>query len=84
MATPLAKGQAAPALPTVALGPNRVTRLIAGGNPLYGFSHFNRLLDDFMRDYFSDERVVKFLTPEQLTKWDAEVAKAKTFLGIAA
>lgn len=27
------------------------------------------------------ERVVKFLTPEQLTKWDAEVAKAKAFLG---
>lgn len=27
------------------------------------------------------ERVVKFLTPEQLTKWDEEVTKAKTFLG---
>jgi len=27
------------------------------------------------------ERVVKFLTPEQLTKWDHEVGKAKTFLG---
>jgi hypothetical protein len=27
------------------------------------------------------ERVVKFLTPDQLAKWDAEVAKAKTFLG---
>jgi protein CpxP len=26
-------------------------------------------------------RVVKFLTPEQLTKWDSEVAKAKEFLG---
>jgi len=24
---------------------------------------------------------VNFLTPEQLTKWDAEVAKAKEFLG---
>jgi hypothetical protein len=24
-----------------------------------------------------------FLSPEQLTKWDAEVAKAKSFLGIA-
>jgi predicted nucleic acid-binding Zn-ribbon protein len=29
------------------------------------------------------ERVVKFFTPEQLVKWDAEVAKAKTFLGQA-
>jgi ribosomal protein L14E/L6E/L27E len=27
------------------------------------------------------EQVVKFLTPQQLTKWDAEVAKAKEFLG---
>ena len=25
--------------------------------------------------------VVKFLTPEQLEKWDAEVAKARVFLG---
>ena len=27
------------------------------------------------------ERLVNFLTPEQLTKWDAEIAKAKEFLG---
>jgi hypothetical protein len=27
------------------------------------------------------ERVVAFFTPEQLAKWDAGVAKAKTFLG---
>ncbi len=27
------------------------------------------------------QRVVNFLTPEQLKKWDAEVAKAKEFLG---
>jgi hypothetical protein len=27
------------------------------------------------------QRVVNFLSPEQLTKWDAEVAKAKEFLG---
>jgi protein CpxP len=27
------------------------------------------------------QRVVKFLTPEQLGKWDSEVAKAKEFLG---
>ena len=26
----------------------------------------------------------RFLTPEQLKKWDAEVAKAKEFLGFAA
>jgi protein CpxP len=27
------------------------------------------------------QRVVNFLTPDQLTKWDAEIAKAKEFLG---
>jgi hypothetical protein len=27
------------------------------------------------------EQVVKFLTPQQLAKWDAEVARAKEFLG---
>jgi predicted HTH transcriptional regulator len=27
------------------------------------------------------QRVVNFLTPDQLKKWDAEVAKAKEFLG---
>jgi hypothetical protein len=27
------------------------------------------------------EHIVKFLTPEQLRKWDAEIAKARTFLG---
>ena len=27
------------------------------------------------------EQLVKFLTPEQLAKWDAEVAKAKEFFG---
>jgi periplasmic protein CpxP/Spy len=27
------------------------------------------------------ERLVSFLTPEQLKKWDQEVTKAKTFLG---
>ena len=27
------------------------------------------------------QRVVSFLSPEQLSKWDSEVAKAKEFLG---
>jgi hypothetical protein len=29
------------------------------------------------------EQVTKILTPQQLTKWDAEMARAKTFLGRA-
>ena len=27
------------------------------------------------------ERIVNFLTPDQLKKWDAEMSKARTFLG---
>lgn len=27
------------------------------------------------------ERIVAFLTPDQLKKWDAEMSKARTFLG---
>ena len=27
------------------------------------------------------QRVVKFLTPEQLSKWDSEIVKGKEFLG---
>ena len=29
------------------------------------------------------EQVAKILTPQQLTKWDAEMSKARTFLGHA-
>jgi hypothetical protein len=61
MAPPLARSEGSPLLPTVALGPHRVTRLIAGGNPLYGYSHFNGILDRLMVEYFTDEQVVKFL-----------------------
>jgi hypothetical protein len=53
--------QPAPQLPTVALGPHRVTRLIIGGNPLYGHSHFNRLYSQHLSDYHTPERVVQLL-----------------------
>jgi hypothetical protein len=48
-------------LPTVALGPQRVTRLILGGNPIYGHSHFNRLYSQHLRDWHTPERVVELL-----------------------
>ena len=32
------------------------------------------------RDQIRDQ-IVQFLTPEQLTKWDAEISKARDFLG---
>lgn len=48
-------------LPTVALGPHKITRLIVGGNPVYGHSHFNRLYSQHLTDYHTPERVVELL-----------------------
>ncbi len=56
---PEAKG--GPVLPTVPFGRYRLTRMIAGANPIYGYSHFNRILDDQFREYHSTERVLDFL-----------------------
>jgi hypothetical protein len=52
---------AANALPTIRLGKHQITRLILGANPIYGYSHFNRLYDQHMRDYHTPERVVELL-----------------------
>jgi hypothetical protein len=54
---------AAPAdlLPTIKLGPHNVTRLIIGGNPIYGYSHFNKLLSQHMTTWHTPERVVELL-----------------------
>jgi hypothetical protein len=49
------------ALPTVALGPYRVTRLIAGANPIVGYSYLGPAMDQEMRSYFSPERKLAFL-----------------------
>jgi len=51
----------ASSLPTVALGPHKVTKLIIGGNPIYGHSHFNRLYGQHLIDYHTPERVVDLL-----------------------
>lgn len=40
-------------LPTVSLGPHRLTRLICGGNPLSGYSHTSADLDWEMRRYYT-------------------------------
>lgn len=51
-----APASAASPLPTVPFGSARVTRLIVGSNPLYGYSHFNQILDRHMRDWMTAER----------------------------
>jgi hypothetical protein len=50
-----------PLLPTIKLGPHAVTRLIIGGNPIYGYSHFNRLLSQHQTAWHTPERVVELL-----------------------
>jgi hypothetical protein len=59
---PAAAPPPAPALlPTIKLGPHAVTRLILGGNPIYGHSHFNRLLSEHQKAWHTPERVVELL-----------------------
>ena len=60
-AAPRSAAVQSPPLPTVALGAHRITRLVAGGNPLFGYSHFNGVLDRHMREYFTDRQVVQFM-----------------------
>ncbi|MBI1913327.1 MAG: hypothetical protein HYS12_01000 [Planctomycetes bacterium] len=48
-------------LPTVKLGTHAVTRLILGGNPIYGYSHFNKLFSQHLTDWHTPQRVVQLL-----------------------
>lgn len=48
-------------LPTVPFGGHAVTRLIIGGNPIYGYAHFNKLLSQHMTAWHTPERVVELL-----------------------
>jgi hypothetical protein len=49
------------ALPTIKLGPHAVTRLIIGGNPIYGYAHFNKLLSEHQKEWHTPARVVELL-----------------------
>jgi hypothetical protein len=49
------------ALPAIALGRHRISRLIAGWNPIGGHSHTTLDMARAMREYFTPERVVEFL-----------------------
>lgn len=48
-------------LPTVELGKHRISRLIAGGNPMRGFSHSSKKLSQHMLEYFTAPQITKFL-----------------------
>jgi hypothetical protein len=61
--TPAAEptGKTDPLLPTIKLGPHEVTRLIIGGNPVYGYSHFNKIFSQHMVDWHTPEHVLALL-----------------------
>jgi len=50
-----------PALPKVKFKGAEITRLIVGSNPLYGYSHFNRILDAVMREWMTQDRRMEVL-----------------------
>lgn len=54
---------AAPAapVPTVRFGRHDVSRLIIGTNPFFGYSHFNGVLDRFMREYYTEDKRAEVL-----------------------
>ena len=48
-------------LPTVPLGPHQITRLIIGGNPFSGGSHFSPELDRAFLDYYTTDNIKRAL-----------------------
>ncbi len=52
---------AGPVLPTVKFGKTDITRLIIGSNPFYGYSHFNRIYDQLMREWYTQDRKMEVL-----------------------
>jgi hypothetical protein len=48
-------------LPTIALGKYRVSRLVAGWNPIGGYSYLGPHTDHHMKEYFTTRQTVEFL-----------------------
>jgi hypothetical protein len=48
-------------LPQVPFGDHKISRLIVGTNQFYGYSHFNSILSELMKEWFTPERVAETL-----------------------
>jgi hypothetical protein len=48
-------------LPTIPFGKHRLSRLLIGDNPIYGYSHFNQLLSRHQSGFHTPEQVVATL-----------------------
>ncbi len=77
-AAPMLSAQPAP-LPTVNFGGrHEISRLIIGTNPLMGYSHFNRILDQSMREWMTPERRVETILAAEragITTWQLHYQK---------
>lgn len=78
-AGPLAKKAAADKdLPSIQLGDLRVSRLIAGGNPMGGYSYSTSNLSRFMQEYYTPETTAEFLIhceEEGITAWQSHYSE---------
>lgn len=61
LSMPMRAATSAGVLPSVQIGSHRVTRLIAGGNPIGGWSHATLNLTRHMLEHFTLERTIEFL-----------------------
>lgn len=59
--TAAGQAESAEAMPTIALGSRRITRLVAGSNPLLGYSYLGPHVDREMKEFYTPERTVGFL-----------------------
>jgi hypothetical protein len=48
-------------LPSIQLGKHRISRLVAGSNPIMGYSYLGPHTDRHMKEYFTLEQTVEFL-----------------------
>ncbi len=48
-------------VPMVKFGKVEISRLIVGTNPFYGYAHYNQLLTNIMRDWYTQEKVIEVL-----------------------
>ena len=50
-----------PLLPTISLGKHSITRLVAGSNPINGYSYLGPHMDRHMKEYYTADQTVTFL-----------------------
>src|SRR5512147_2340415 len=48
-------------VPKVKFGKAEISRIVLGGNPLYGVSHFNQTYDRVMREWCTPAKVVEVM-----------------------